>query len=183
MKRFEIEYLGEKVLVEAKVESYQVQDFAKRRLRGLCIKLEEISELDGNEIRLPYATITKSFGEFIGIKNAAYVDLNNCPFAEKFLELRLAQETLLSKESGYCRPPNGQRPRCRICWGIPKSCSFQISYCHLPNFNDFVDSSRTKHLHRLRTNAGEHNHAVNLLHFPEGIDHHRNAGGINKGHL
>lgn len=105
MKRFEIEYLGEKVLVEAKVESYQVQDFAKRRLRGLCIKLEEISELDGNEIRLPYATITKSFGEFIGIKNAAYVDLNNCPFAEKFLELRLAQETLLSKESGYCRYP------------------------------------------------------------------------------
>ena len=105
MKRFEIEYLGEKVLVEAKVESYQVQDFAKKRLRGLCIKLEEISELDGNEIRLPYATITKSFGEFIGIKNAAYVDLNNCPFAEKFLELRLAQETLLSKQSGYCRYP------------------------------------------------------------------------------
>ncbi len=105
MKRFEIEYLGEKVLVEARVESYQVQDFARKRLRGLCIKLEEISELDGNEIRLPYATITKSFGEFIGIKNAAYVDLNNCPFAEKFLELRLAQETLLSKQSGYCRYP------------------------------------------------------------------------------
>ena len=105
MKRFEIEYCGEKVLVEAKVESYQVQDFAKKRLRGLCIKLEEISELDGNEIRLPYATITKSFGEFIGIKNAAYVDLNNCPFAERLLDLRLAQETLLSKESGYCRYP------------------------------------------------------------------------------
>lgn len=105
MKRFEIEYMGEKILVEAKVESYKVQDFAKRRLRGLCIQLFEVIKQDGSEMKIPYVTITKSFGEFIGIKNAAYVDLNNCPFAKKLLDMQVAQETLLKKQNGYCTYP------------------------------------------------------------------------------
>ena len=105
MKRFEIEYLGEKVVVEATVESYKVRDFAKKRLRGLCIQLLEVTEQEGCEMKTPYATITKSFGEFIGIKNAAYVDLHNCPFAKKFLEMQVAQETLLSKQNEYCTYP------------------------------------------------------------------------------
>ena len=105
MKRFEIEYMGEKVLVEAKVESYKARDLSRKNLRGLCVKLVEVSQVDGNELEIPYATITKSFEEFIGIKNAAYVDLNNCPFARKLLDLRMAQETLLSKDNGYCTYP------------------------------------------------------------------------------
>ena len=65
MKRFEIEYLGEKVLVEAKVESYKVRDLLRKNRRGLCVKLVEISQIDGNELQVPNATITKSFEEFI----------------------------------------------------------------------------------------------------------------------
>lgn len=53
----------------------------------------------------PYACLTTSFGEFIGIKDSAYIDTNNCPFAEQLLEQGIAEPTGLSKTSGFCQYP------------------------------------------------------------------------------
>ena len=49
--------------------------------------------------------LTKSFGEFIGLKNSAYVDINNCPFAPQLLNRGFAKDTGLYKESGFCSYP------------------------------------------------------------------------------
>ena len=46
-----------------------------------AVQLENLSTEKGLEA---FALITKSFGEFIGMKNCAFMDLNNCPFANKF---------------------------------------------------------------------------------------------------
>lgn len=51
------------------------------------------------------AILTKSFGEFIGLKNSAYVDINNCPFAPQLLNRGFAKDTGLYKESGFCSYP------------------------------------------------------------------------------
>lgn len=49
--------------------------------------------------------LTKSFEEFIGLKNSAYVDINNCPFAPQLLNRGFAKDTGLYKESGFCSYP------------------------------------------------------------------------------
>lgn len=62
--------------------------------------------LDGPPQAVPIETIlTKSFEEFIGLKNSAYVDINNCPFAPQLLNRGFAKDTGLYKESGFCSYP------------------------------------------------------------------------------
>ncbi len=80
---------------------YEVPDFLGRPMPILGIKLDWELEEQFDE----YATITKSFGEFIETKNAAYMDLNNCPYATKLLELGVAKETGHIKYSGHCFYP------------------------------------------------------------------------------
>ena len=41
-----------------------------------------------------YPFVTKSFGEFIGMKNSVYIDLNNCPFAVDLLKQGFAEDIL-----------------------------------------------------------------------------------------
>ena len=53
----------------------------------------------------PFAELTKHFGEFIGQKNCAYVDTNNCPFADQLLAQGIAIDTGLTKQSGFCTYP------------------------------------------------------------------------------
>lgn len=53
----------------------------------------------------PFAVFTKHFGEFIGQKNCAYVDTNNCPFADQLLTQGIAIDTGLTKQSGFCTYP------------------------------------------------------------------------------
>ena len=53
----------------------------------------------------PFAVLTKSFGEFIGQKNCAYIDTNNCPFADQLLAQGIAIDTGLTKQSGFCTYP------------------------------------------------------------------------------
>ncbi len=80
---------------------YSVRDYMGRELTMPCISLVLQTEPDGED----YAVLTKSFGEFIGIKNATYIDTNNCPCAEKFLILGLARDTGFTKSSGFCEYP------------------------------------------------------------------------------
>ena len=95
------DFYGRDITVIPKVVLYSVTDFTGEEMTIPGIHLDEETE-DGLE---PFALITRSFGEFIGAKNCAYIDINNCPFAAKFLELGYAKETQFSKRSGFCEYP------------------------------------------------------------------------------
>lgn len=74
-----------------------------RDLPGLALDLDVIDDELGPPG--PYATLTKCFGEFINLKNSAYIDTNNCSFADQLLEQGIAEPTGLYKISGFCRYP------------------------------------------------------------------------------
>lgn len=96
------DYFGNRVPLRPRVELYTVKDeLMGKELPGLAIVLDEVSD----EQDMQYAVLTVSFGDFIGIKNAAYIDLNNCPFAGQLLEKGIAQDTGLTKNSGFCSYP------------------------------------------------------------------------------
>jgi len=80
---------------------YVVPDFMGDSQHNIGINLYCENE-NGLE---PFATLTKNFGEFIGQKFCAYVDTNNCPFAEQLLEQGIAVDTGLTKKSGFCTYP------------------------------------------------------------------------------
>lgn len=94
---------GTAVTLWPKVELYSVTDFMGREMPGLAVELYQFDKESG-ELE-PYACLTTSFGEFIGIKNSAYIDTNNCPFAEQLLTQGIAEPTGLSKTSGFCQYP------------------------------------------------------------------------------
>ena len=94
---------GNDIRVKPRVELYSVRDFMHTELPGLAIVLDEV-DADSNPID-EYAVLTVSFGEFIGLKNSAYIDVNNCPFAEQLLKQGIAEATPFSKESGFCSYP------------------------------------------------------------------------------
>lgn len=91
--------IGEKVKVIPKVELYAVKDFMGRDLPGLAIDLVNADNLE------PYARLTVSLREFISWKNCAYIDTNNCSFANQLLKYGIAEDTGLKKRSGYCEYP------------------------------------------------------------------------------
>lgn len=83
----------------AKLRLYDVIDFMGRDAYGIGIQLYD-------ENREPYVTLTVSFGEVIGIKNAAYVDTNNFPQAIAYIEENhLGIKTPYTKQSGFCEYP------------------------------------------------------------------------------
>ncbi len=94
---------GEEVRLQPSMELYRVKDFMGKKLPSLAIVLNEVGH--NGEIQEQYAVLTISFGEFIGIKNCAYIDTNNCRFAEQLLDYGIATPTGLTKESGSCSYP------------------------------------------------------------------------------
>lgn len=91
-------YSNETVSLIPKVELYTVHDFMGQEMPGLAIILEDYEGMG-------FDTLTVSFGEFIGIKNAAYIDVNNCSFADQILEAGIAENTGFTKISGFCEYP------------------------------------------------------------------------------
>ena len=101
---FEIkDYFKTPIILEPRVELYTVYDFMGKELPGLAIVLD--MPIQGADEKEQFAILTKSFGEFIGLKNSAYVDINNCPFAPQLLNRGFAKDTGLYKESGFCSYP------------------------------------------------------------------------------
>ena len=90
-----LEYKGD--ILTPSIGLYSVTDFMGERKCGLAVKLKDS---DG----LPYTTLTVSFGEFIGIKNAAYIDSNNNPkeLIDAVVEAGWMQDTGFTKVSGFC---------------------------------------------------------------------------------
>lgn len=101
--KFKLPYGKEKELMPV-LEHYSVHDFMGKEMHGLAIILFDKNEETG-EYDIPYTLATVSFGEFIGIKNSAYVDLNNFPFAVDLVEQGYAEESGFTKESGCCTYP------------------------------------------------------------------------------
>ncbi len=95
------DFSGQIITVKPRLMLYAVKDFMGRRMTIPGISLTE-ETANGEE---PFAELTKSFGEFIGIKACAYVDTNNCPFADEFLKLGIARDTGYTKQSGFCIYP------------------------------------------------------------------------------
>ena len=96
-------FLGEKIELALSVGLYTVEDFMGESLPGLAIVMDQVNTENGE--KEPCGLLTVSFGEFISLKNCAYIDTNNCPFAEQLLEQGIAQPTGYHKESGFCSYP------------------------------------------------------------------------------
>ena len=94
-------FLGEQIQLEPRLGLYTVSDMMGKKLPGLAVFLDELTPAG----REPYCALTVSFGKFIGIKNSAYIDTNNCGFAGQLLKPEIAQATGLYKTSGFCRYP------------------------------------------------------------------------------
>lgn len=97
------DYFGDKILLAPHVGLYTVQDFMGEELPGLAIVLDEVNPINGE--RDQYGVLTVSFGEFIGMKNCAYIDTNNCSFADQLLKYGIAEDTGFTMPSGFCTYP------------------------------------------------------------------------------
>lgn len=77
---------------------YTQKDFMGVERYGIALA---ISEAEGSYM------LTVSFGEFIGLKNTAYVDVNNCgtKLIDALVEDGFATKTKLTKKSGFCEYP------------------------------------------------------------------------------
>lgn len=89
------------VEIYPKLTLIEVKDFMGDIHHNLHIRFDY--EEDG--ARLPYADFTVSFGEYIGMKNCAYIDTNNCSFANEILQSGVATDTGLTKQSGFWEYP------------------------------------------------------------------------------
>ena len=75
---FEIkDYFETPVILEPRVELYTVYDFMGKELPGLAIVLD--MPIQGADEKEQFAILTKSFEEFIGLKNSAYVCRTTVP--------------------------------------------------------------------------------------------------------
>lgn len=92
--------LGNELQLRPRLELYSVKGIMGQEKHGLAIVLDTVSEEPEQ-----YAVLTKSFGEFIGMKDCAYIDRNNCPFADQLLDLGIAESTPMERQSGFCSYP------------------------------------------------------------------------------
>ena len=88
------DFYGQELTVQPRLELYSVQDFMGNEMPGLAIVLEDVTDESEPE---EYCMLTVSFGEFIGMKNCAYIDSNNCDFTAQLLEQGMAKPTGFTK--------------------------------------------------------------------------------------
>ena len=105
MKVLDIQLLEQAVKVIPVIKLYSMRDFMGKDLPGLAIQLYTVDPHHETLPQEPFALLTVNFGEFIGVKNAAYIDTNNCPFADQILKTGIAVDTGLTKRSGFCTYP------------------------------------------------------------------------------
>ena len=96
------DFTGRQVTVSPRLALYAVKDFMGTELPGLAVILDDVTDPSEPE---QYAVLTVSFGEFIGMKNCAYIDTNNCDFADQLLQAGIAKDTGFYKASGFCTYP------------------------------------------------------------------------------
>ena len=72
-------YTGGKIRLKPRVELYDTRDYMGKQMPGLAIVLDEVDQKEN--VTEQYAVLTVSFGDFLALKNCAFIDTNNCPFA------------------------------------------------------------------------------------------------------
>lgn len=102
---FTLKIDNQTITVKPVVYLYQAKDYLNESRSGLCVGLLYQPEEGKKKDWLPFCTLTKNFGEWIGIKNAAYIDLNNCPFATQLCDAGFAEKTSFFKKNGFCEYP------------------------------------------------------------------------------
>lgn len=101
--KYEItDFYGRALSVSPRLGLYSVEDYMGNKLPGIAVILDDVTDPSEPE---QYAVLTVSFGEFIGMKNCAYIDTNNCDFAQQLLDKGLASDTGFYKASGFCQYP------------------------------------------------------------------------------
>ena len=94
-------------LFQSRDQVHAFVDQAGRRtswlLPGLAIVLNEVGGTPDEAEE--YAVLTVSFGDFLSLKNGAYIDTNNCYFADQLLRQGIAEDTGFSRHSGFCQYP------------------------------------------------------------------------------
>ncbi len=100
--RYEVISYGGKYQVEPSLDLYSVKDFMGKEKVGLAICLNVV---ENNKVVEPFATFSVSFGEFIGIKDAVYIDTNNCNFAFQLKKQGFGVDTGITKQSGFWNYP------------------------------------------------------------------------------
>ena len=96
-------FTGEKRLIKPRLELYSQKAFMNEDMPGIAIMIDDVTA--GEYEAEPYCDLTTSFGEFIGMKNCAYIDTNNCDFADQLQSQGLASDTGFYKASGFCKYP------------------------------------------------------------------------------
>ena len=97
--KYELKYGCDiEVTVQPRLELYTVQDFMGTDMLGLAIILDDVTNPEEPK---EFCSLTISFGEFIGMKNSAYIDIENCPFIDQLLKQGMAQDTGLTKRDGF----------------------------------------------------------------------------------
>ena len=96
------DFMGNEFTVRPRLELVSVRNFMGQEMYGLAIALDDIS---GDSVPEQYCCLTVSFGEFIGLKNCAYIDINNCDFADQLIKQGMATKTQFTKRSGFCEYP------------------------------------------------------------------------------
>jgi len=91
----------EKYEITPHLKLVEVTDFMGKKQHNIGVSFTHIE--DG--AKMPFANFTLNFGEFIGVKNCAYVDTNNCWFADEILETNIAVDIGFTKYSGFCKYP------------------------------------------------------------------------------
>lgn len=102
MKYSITDYFGRMVQLAPRLGLYSVRDYAGTELPGLAVILDDVTNPDMPE---QYCVLTVSFGDFIGMKNCAYIDTNNCGFADQLCEQGLGTNTGFTRQSGFCKYP------------------------------------------------------------------------------
>ena len=97
-------YTGGKIRLKPRVELYDTRNYMGKQMPGLAIVLDEV---DRNEnVTEQYAVLTVSFGDFLALKNCAFIDTNGDPdFPVWIIRNGLAVPTGILQRSGFCEYP------------------------------------------------------------------------------
>lgn len=101
---FNVNVYGDDRRLSPRLEFYEVEDYMGDRLPAVAVCLDEVD--DKGNIGEHFDTITTSFGDLVSVKNAAYIDTNNCPYAENMLaKSGIARNLGMTRQSGFCEYP------------------------------------------------------------------------------
>lgn len=106
-KKLEFDYidrLGNRITLVPELALYEADDILTNKTRyNIAIRLYSKEEYELE----PYSVLTTNLGEFIAVKDAAYIDTNNngTQILDWLIKNDFGLETSLTKHSGFCEYP------------------------------------------------------------------------------